>query len=641
MRGSRIRSTIKTAFFPLIVITVLGLFFFLSRMRFGKEIPEIIHEFGFADIRGYDLDRQVYALNNNWDYYPGGLYTPQELEEGRIQPQSEEDHSVDDQLGTYRIRLLAKPRQWLSLCGFSVDYGTRVFLNGEEVRNIGFVSGDPRKAVPKVRYMTIPMYSGESGEIELVYQYSNFVHKDGGFVKLTYLSSPENIDEYRRGLAYYSILLGSGLIFLMFWFLLSASLLKSREYAALALCCLVMAFRNQFFFGEHMLGPDYDFFWEYRVTVLDTSLIPVSALYLLFAFFPKAVGKKTVYSLTALAAVLTGLHWILDIKDLVDLCHISYYSCVPFLLWSIFCLCSYFIRVRKPERMEWISLGAVSLLIIMLIREGVSTGSTQIITSFGLTPFVMVITLMFLALVINGRIQRQILALEKTREKNRLLAQVNDMNRDFLRMVAHELKTPLTVISGYAQLTRRQLEKSGQPEKMCGRLDTIRDEADRLGTIVTRLMDYTYNRPQDVEMSEVDVRELLDGAASVMVPVCAKKDNELKMQGTYSGKVQGNRELLLQVLINLIANACRYTEKGSISVETKEDGNYVLFVVSDTGSGIPPEAVAHIFEKGYTTGGGNGLGLAICMESVQLHGGELKLRSTGPEGTSFCFTIPK
>ena len=641
MSGRKIQSILRKYLPPLLVIAVIAVFFFMSRMRFETATIKIEPHDGFADITEYDFAHKVYYLLNNWDYFPGKLYTPADFTDESAAPQPENDAPIDMELGTYRLRLLAKPHQWLSLCSFSVDYSTRVFLNGEEMRNVGFVSVDPEKAVPKVRYMTIPMYSGDSGEIELVYQYSNFVHNDGGFVKMTYLSSPENIDEYRRGLAYYSLLIGSGLIFLMFWFLLSASIQKSREFAALALCCLIIALRNQYFFAEYMLNPDYDFFPGYRVTVLDTSLIPVSALYLLFAFFPKAVGKKTVYALTGLAGVLTALHWILDTKDLVALCHISYYSCVPFLIWSIFCLCRYYIKVRKPDRMEWISLAAVGFLIVMLIREGISTGDTQIITSFGITPLVMVVTLMILALVINGRIQKQILALEQTREKNRLLAQVNDMNRDFLRMVAHELKTPLTVISGYAQLTERQMEKDGQPEKRYARLSTIGDEADRLGTIVTRLMDYTYNRPQDVEMSEVGVEELLESVGSVMAPVSAKKDNTLKIHGAYNGTVRGNRELLLQVLINLIANACRHTEKGTISVETEEDGKDVAFLVSDTGSGIAPEVVPHIFEKGYTTGGGNGLGLAICMESVQLHGGELKLFSTGPEGTSFRFTIPK
>ncbi len=639
MEKAMIRNMIKKAILPVIVILVMAVYFGMCSGRFPSDIPEIRVEGGCADIRGYDFDKQVYNIVNNWDYFPGALYTPEDFINPESAPQPY-NGDKDMQLGTYRLRLLAKPNKWLSLCSYSVDYGTRVFLNGEEVHNTGFVSADPAEAVPKVRYMTIPMYSGESGEIELIYQYSNFVHNEGGFVQATYISTPENIDEYQRGMASWSLLIGSGLIFLMFWFLLCASIQKSAEYAALALCCLVSALRNHFFFGEYLIDPNYDFFWKYRIDVLITSLIPASALFLLCAFFPKAVGKKIPISLAGVFAVLTALHWILDTKELVGLCHISYYVCVPFLLWFIFCLCRYYIKARRSDRMELISLAAVGIFIVMLIREGISTGTIQSVTHFGLTPFAMIVCVMFLAVVINVRIQHQVLALEQVKQQNRLLEKTNDMNRDFLRIVAHELKTPLTVISGYAQLIGRNTENSGQNGKTAERLNTIRNEADRLGTIVTGLMDYTYNKSLQKEMTAVDVGEILNSVKSVMVPVCEKKKNTLIVKSLCENKVRGNSELLLQILINLIVNSCRYTENGTISVQVSEDGKNAVFTVADTGSGISSAAVPHIFEKGFTTGEGSGLGLAICKETVELHEGILELVSTGAEGTTFRFTIP-
>ena len=639
MEKTPIHSVMKKAVLPVIVVLVMAAFFAAFSGRFPSDIPEIGHEDGFADIRGYDFGTQVYNLVNNWDFYPGALYTPRDFADAAAAPQPD-NQAKDMQLGTYRLRLLAKPHQWLSLCSFSVDYGTRVFLNGEEVRNIGFVSADPGKAVPKGRYMTIPMYSGESGEIELIYQYSNFVHNEGGFIQATYISAPENIDEFQRGIAFWSILIAGGLIFLMFWFLLCASIQKSSEYAALALCCLVIALRNQFFFAEYLLYPGYDFFTEYRLLVLDASLIPAAALFLLCAFFPKAVGKKIPISLAGVFAVLTALHWILDTKELVGLCHVCYYVCAPFLLWCIICLCRYYIKVRRPDYTELISLAAVCIFIVMLIREGLSAGSVQSVAHFGLTPAAMVACVMLLAVVINGRIKRQIVALEQVRQQNRLLEHTNDMNRDFLRMVAHELKTPLTVISGYAQLIGRQAESSGQSCKTTERLRTIRSEADRLGTIVTGLMDYTYNKPRQAEMGEVDVTELLNSVSAVMSPVCEKKHNTLTVSAVCGHNVRGNADLLLQVLINLIANACRFTENGVISAVVSENGSNAVFTVADTGSGIPPEAVPHIFEKGFTTGEGSGIGLSVCKETVELHDGALELVSTGTEGTVFRFTVP-
>lgn len=94
----------------------------------------------------------------------------------------------------------------------------------------------------------------------------------------------------------------------MFYFLLSAAIQKNREYLALALCCLVIALRNQFFFAEHLLSADYDFYLEYRLVVLDVSLIPASALYLLSAFYRKALRPWSLAVFAAAVAVLTALH---------------------------------------------------------------------------------------------------------------------------------------------------------------------------------------------------------------------------------------------------------------------------------------------------------------------------------------------
>ena len=269
------------------------------------------------------------------------------------------------------------------------------------------------------------------------------------------------------------------------------------------------------------------------------------------------------------------------------------------------------------------------------------TGSDSTVNHFGITPLSMVICILFLAVAINSRSQRQKLMLQEAQQKNELLSQVNSMNKDFLRTVAHELKTPLTVISGYAQLMERQMERSQLSEKTPERLQTIYNEADRLGEIVTQLMDYTYGRTKETEMTAVDVDALLKSAESVLKPVCEKRQNHLLLSSEDQYLIHGNYELLLQVLINLIVNASRHTENGTITVKAEDAECFVAFTVTDTGIGIAPEEVPHIFEKDYTTGEGQGLGLTICMETVRLHGGTLELISTGPAGTAFRFTVPK
>jgi signal transduction histidine kinase len=181
----------------------------------------------------------------------------------------------------------------------------------------------------------------------------------------------------------------------------------------------------------------------------------------------------------------------------------------------------------------------------------------------------------------------------------------------------------------------------GQELKSPERLKTIRSEADRLGEIVTKLMDYTYGKQDKAAFTPIECSELLKRAGAILKPVCMKRSNEFITDEHSTGRLYGNFELLLQVIINLVVNASKHTENGRISVTTADEGAFTVFTVTDTGTGIAPEYVPHIFERGFTKDGGTGLGLAICSESIALHGGKIELVKTGPEGSVFAFTVPK
>lgn len=626
---------------PALVLLCVAAFYAFCVGRVQTRFPELRPRDGVLDAREADFAANVYHLVNAWDYYPGQILFPDAFADPAAAPAKDNDAPLDANKGTWRLRLLATPDTYLTLCAFSIDYSTRIFVNGTEVRNVGFVSDDPARAVPRVRYVTLPLYFDGTGEVELIYQYANYVHNDGGFIQNTLISTPENIDEYRQGLTLNAMVLSGGLVMLAFYFLLCAAFQRNREYAALALCCLVIALRNQFFFTQHLLPAAISFYVEYRLVVLDVSWIPMTTVFLLTAFFPRAADRKPLLGFSALCLVLSALHFIVDTHDLVLLCHVCYYAALPFALWFLIKLFRSF-KGHWPGAADAVTLAAILFFTAMLVREGMATGSDSSVNHFGITPLAMVVCILLLAIVNNEKISRQMAQLREARQRNALLLQLNATNNDFLRTVAHELKTPLTVISGYAQLIGFQLEGGGAlsgrtPE----RLRTIRSEADRLAEMVTRLMDYTYGRARDAELAAVDVDALLASASAVMGPVCEKKQNRLEVKNAGASRVHGNAELLLQVLINLIVNASRHTDGGRIAVEAADAEGFVAFTVSDTGGGIAPEAAPHIFEKGYSTDDGRGLGLSICMDTVRLHGGTLKLVRTGPEGTAFRFTVPK
>ena len=224
-----------------------------------------------------------------------------------------------------------------------------------------------------------------------------------------------------------------------------------------------------------------------------------------------------------------------------------------------------------------------------------------------------------------------------------MLKRMNDMNLDFFHKVGHELKTPLTVISGYAQLTRLELSSGSVGSEASENLRTIQTEAMRLADMVTNLMNYSHGKEDMPVFTSIDVAALLSRVEAISTPVCAKNHNYIVIRSRECTAIYGNEEVLLQVFINLVINANRHTHDGTITFEASdtESREYVVFRVTDTGEGIAPELLPHVFEKGRSGDGGSGLGLSICREAVELHGGTISVEKTGPSGATFVFTVLK
>jgi signal transduction histidine kinase len=622
-----------------VISTVLiGLFFVYISGRSAFPTVEYYPENGEADITGIDMDKNMCRLVNDWNFYPMVHYTPEDFAGG--DPAGLDNDARELPYGTYHILLKTKPDTVLELAGYSIDYGTRVFINGKELLNVGYVDSDPEKAVPGSRFMRIPFYTGD-GEVEIIYQYSNYFHNEGGFIQATYISSPEIMNIFLRQVNTSALLLGGGLLFLGFYFLLCAAVMKNPEYGSLALCSFVLSVRNQLFFLEYILPAGTPYSTAYRLFILESSLMPLGSMFLLLAFYRKNLSKwlKIVY--TASVAVLTAVHFILDSHDLVSLCKLCY-----FIGLAVFVLILVLLLVRIfGKRVEWKLADTVTLVAMLIFAagmtfEGTNIRKTEAVAHYGTSQLWLVLCILILAIVINHRNVMQERMLRKEVQRNEVLGQINTMNRDFLQNVAHELRTPLTVISGYAQLMEMQARRGKGGVEDPERLKTIRDEADRLGEMVTKLMEYTFGNTGQVEFSEIYAADLLKSSQAILKPVCAKKSNTLVTVNESSHSVHANFELLLQVIINLVVNANRHTDKGTITIRVREIPGNLEFSVADTGSGIAPDVAEHIFERGFTKDGGTGLGLAICADTMRLHGGSIRLNATGPSGSEFVFDVP-
>ena len=214
-----------------------------------------------------------------------------------------------------------------------------------------------------------------------------------------------------------------------------------------------------------------------------------------------------------------------------------------------------------------------------------------------------------------------------------------ESRREFTANVSHELKTPLTAISGFAEIIRDGIAKPEDVQHFAG---MICKEAARLIALVNDILnlsqlDEKHNLGQ---IESVALHPLLQGLVDDFALPARQKNLSIALCGE-EVQVKGYPVLLREMFFNLIDNAVKYTpDGGSITLEVQEYANLVQFVISDTGIGIPKEHHAHVFERFYRMDkshsrqtGGTGLGLAIVKHIVQIHHAELSLASEPGEGT--------
>jgi signal transduction histidine kinase len=222
--------------------------------------------------------------------------------------------------------------------------------------------------------------------------------------------------------------------------------------------------------------------------------------------------------------------------------------------------------------------------------------------------------------------------------------------QDFIANVSHELKTPLTSIQGFAQAILDGTADT--PEALREAAGVIHTEAGRMHRLALDLLDLARldAGTADLEMSPVDMAALLQNMGAKFGLQADRAGIDLKVHlAPGLPALVGDGDRLAQVFTNLVDNALKFTPRGgSVTLRAAQDRDELEISVADTGSGIPAEAVPHIFDRFYQAdasrqGGerhGAGLGLAIVHEIVAAHGGRISVRSALERGTAFIVHLP-
>jgi signal transduction histidine kinase len=311
------------------------------------------------------------------------------------------------------------------------------------------------------------------------------------------------------------------------------------------------------------------------------------------------------------------------------------------------------------------ALGIECLMVVPLLARGEVIGTIGLTTNQvgqEFTPAQMRLA-ETVAGQIAGAIENARLFTEMQRAKEAAEA-ANEAKSAFLANVSHELRTPLTSVLGFAKIIRKRLEERIFPAVQTEDVKTRRaisqvkeniaiiiSEGDRLTSLINDVLDLAKIEAGRMEwhMQPLAMNEVIDQAIAATSGLFEPEALEL-VRDLEDGlpQVIGDRDRLVQVVINLLSNAAKFTKQGSVSCCVRRVNNQIVVSVIDTGVGVAEDHRYSIFEKFTQVGGdtltgkprGTGLGLPICKDIVEHHGGHIWVESELGRGSNFSFTLP-
>jgi PAS domain S-box-containing protein len=242
--------------------------------------------------------------------------------------------------------------------------------------------------------------------------------------------------------------------------------------------------------------------------------------------------------------------------------------------------------------------------------------------------------------------------------------EVDRMKTDFISTVSHELRTPLTSVRGFTEVIRKKLEEdifprftSGKDQRLDKTLNRIREnieiilsEGERLTALINDVLDISKLEAGKVEwkMESISVSDIIERAMIATSSLFEQKKLEfIRVAEQDLPEIIGDRDRLLQVVINLLSNAVKFTERGFVTCRVKRAGQNMMVNIIDTGIGIADADREKVFEKFKQAGDtltdkptGTGLGLPICKQIIEHHGGRIWVESQLGKGSNFSFTLP-
>jgi len=666
---------------------------------------------GILDLRDWDLAScGVMSLTGDWEFYWNKLLEPSQLTSARREmtgytgvPASWNGYVVDgrklsgDGYATYVLTILTKgngAKLALRMPPASTAY--RLYLNGRERAANGKVGTSARDMMPQYMPLVVS-FDDDAPEIRLVVQVSNFVHRRGGLWEAPEIGTEPAVRVKTSRLMVFNLASIGSLITMGFYHAcLYVLRRKEKSTVYFAHVCFLFGVRA-FLVGEIVLTKIWPSFpWGVALKLEYLTSAGILPLALLFCkeMYPQETSMLVARGSEALCAVFF-------LTVIVVPTRLSSQLMIPYQVVSV-ALCGYIMHVlvvaslRRREGAIWLASSALFFILTLIndmlyFNEVLKTGS--------LSPFGLVVVCFAQAYVLSARFSGAMISVEQLSNQltalNQHLSDLNRsheqrvedrtaallesnrrlemINREIERMeqsrnrlltnIAHDLRTPVTLIQGYVEaILDGVIDEPGERAKYLGLIGT---KASGLSTLIEDLFELTQleSRKATFNMRRVQIDEMVsdlylkyetDIVTAGVNPALLRP----RWEHPYSDKgpwVMADPERVDRVFANLIYNAVKFTPNGGRITVRYAPGPTegakgrladVVIAIADTGPGIPAEDLPNVFDRFYkaprsrTQAPGSGLGLSIAKEIVELHGGRIWVESEPDKGSTFYFTLP-
>ncbi len=606
---------------------------------------------GIYDLTGIGDLGETAVLPPGSIYYPNILLTPETVETAVPESTGNFDALRADYLSQRFVVKLPDTGQVYALTlTLSGRHAMTVYVNGRLAGQTGHAG--TTKQDTEVWENNITCYASPAGgKMDILLASAQFYHfRSGARLAALHLQAvgaqTPGLASELKGLLVMGALVCAAVLLLCFYLLFW----RARATLYFSLACLAMALReciqSQAWTYFPFLSGNVSFMLEYLSVVLLTIFL---SLYL--GQYAKSKFLKVIQYSAIIGSAAYGLCVLF--ADSVFYTSVLHYYQALLVVCIVPGVAGLFWTIRRPTGEQAAALYGIAVFFLAAVSDIImysdvfgDTVSNAPVSEIAMLVFVLAqtVSLFFMSnrLYTDAKEAERRIAAEKE-----TLEDLNRLKTEFLANVSHELKTPLTVVSGYAQLSRSQL-LGAENAAVRERLSIIASEADRLALMVGQFLDVT--RIEEGRMildkSPCHIDELIYRAVETHFPVLNKNGNHLEIRANHDlPLVNVDSGRITQVLVNLIANALRHTVQGTIAVVTKQSGDYVEASIADTGTGIPAEELSMLFTRFHIQSycrneTGTGLGLYICKHIIEEHGGKIIVESEPGLGTKVTFFLP-